>query len=517
MTRARSWIVGVILLSACSKAPEAPDVASPATTSAPPTAAPTTATPADVTSAATDAAPAAKRYLLGRMELPSGLPLKLLVTFTSPSEATLDIPLQGLREGQLVDVALGDDVVRFTFRPPGAPPDGGNRFEARRVPDEADAAGKPARWAGEVKDSGIAIPITFTEVAGPEALVASRPQTPKPPWPYQTEDVRVKVDGAELGCTLILPKPTKPLPAVLLLTGSGVQDRDETLFEHKPFLVLADALARTGIASLRCDDRGAGQSSGDPQVVDAQILASDARAALAWMKGRIELDARALGVIGHSEGGMTAAALARQPDSGVAFIVTLAGPMVSGRHLLVRQNRDLLVSQGVKASAREALEQAIEAYFLTIEEDRGDEAIKAAARKLAELADAETDPAATKQPVEAVAANFEALAKSPWLRGFVRSRPAEDVAAARVPALVLFGSKDVQVDAVENKAALEESLQKTGKADVTLVVVEGANHLFQSATTGAIAEYDTIEETMAPATVKQVVEWVAKLTGTKEP
>jgi len=489
--RARALLV--LVLVACSKGGDAPDA---------------TATPApDATMTTAPTAPettAGPRYLLGRLTLPQGLPLKLLVTATSPSAATLDIPLQGLAGGPLTEVVIGDDEVRFTLTPPGAPAAAANRFAAKRV-----AGREPARWEGEVVAPGTTIPFSLVEVAGPEALVAVRPQTPKPPYPYATEDVRIAVTGAELGCTLSLPTPKAPLPAVLFLTGSGLQDRDETIFDHKPFAVLADALARAGIASLRCDDRGAGQSSGDPQAVDASVFAADAEAALAWLRGRIELDAHRLGLIGHSEGGMTAAAVAKKPDNRVAFVVMLAGPGLTGREILVRQNADLVIEQGVKAEARDAVLRAVDVYFLAIEEGRPPEVVEAAAKALAEIVHgALVEPAGAQESVEMLTANFAALAKMTWLRGFLAARPAQDLAASAATVLALFGDKDIQVRAADNAAALRAAFEATGKVNATIEIVEGKNHLFQQAATGALAEYDEIEVTMDPRVVERVVAWI---------
>ncbi|MCC6623585.1 MAG: alpha/beta fold hydrolase [Deltaproteobacteria bacterium] len=503
----RAVVVVACALVGCSKSADAPDAAVTAGPDVTTTTAATTAT-----SAVPDAA-ATPRHLLGRLTLPQGIPLKLLVTATSPTAATLDIPLQGLTAGALTDVAIGDDEVRFTFAPPGAPATAANRFTARRV-----AGAAPARWEGEVAAAGVTMPLVLTEVAGPEALVGARPQTPRPPFPYATEDVRIAVAGAELGCTLSLPTPKAPLTAVLFLTGSGVQDRDETIFEHKPFLVLADALARAGIASLRCDDRGAGQSSGDPQAADATVFIADAEAALAWLRGRIEIDADRIGLLGHSEGGMTAAAVARKADNRVAFVVSLAGPGLTGREVLVRQNRDLLIQQGVKPDARDAVERAVDAYFLSVEQQRPEADVQAAAKALAELVHASLqETAGPQESVELMTANFAALAKMTWLRGFLAARPAEDLAAARADVLALFGGKDTQVHAADNAAALEAAAKATGKTNVTIEILDGRNHLFQEAATGALAEYDEIEQTMDPRVVERIVSWIGARGGAAGP
>lgn len=477
-----------------------------------PDASPTTETSAASATAtsAPDVTPAATtRFFLLRLTLPQGIPLKGLLKVTAPAAATLDIPLQGLKDGALSEVVVSDTSLTFVFLPPGAPPAAANRFKAELKGDA---------FEGAVTVGETSIPIRLTAVAGPEALVAQRPQTPKPPLPYPTEELRVETQGGGLGCTLSLPATPGPYGAVIMLTGSGVQDRDETIFDHKPFFVIADALARGGVASVRCDDRGAGQSAGDPAQVDAAVFVADTEAVLAAVRKRPEIDPLRIGLFGHSEGGMTAAAVAKKPENRIAFVVTLAGPAQSGREILVRQNRDVILEQGAKASAADAIERAVDTYFAAIvaAADDKDPAVALAAKALAETVSGAIEGEATPEnSVSALTSNFEGLARQKWLKGFLSATPAADLAAANVPLLALFGEKDVQVRAPENSAALQAAFASIKGADLTIHVVSGANHLFQDAKTGALVEYDEIDQTIAPSTLTLIVDWVAKHTGAK--
>ena len=507
----------VSFVAACgSKQPATPDAEAPAAPaeSVPPDA----ATPAAPPDAAAPAAPPdatlpapASTYYLGRMSLPQGIPVKMLVTVTGAS-ATLDVPLQHLVAAPLTAVVTDDSTIAFDFLPKGAPAAATNHFKAAK---QADGS-----FDGTVTIGDAHLPIRFTVAAGPEALVAQRPQTPQPPFAYKNEELRVQATpDVALGCTLTLPATPGPYGAVLMLTGSGVQDRDETIFDHKPFLVIADALAKAGVASVRCDDRGAGQSGGDPSAVDADVFVADAEAVLAAVRLRPEIDPLHIGVLGHSEGGMTAAALVKKPDNHIAFVVTMSGPAQTGRQILARQNRDLVLAQGAKAAAADAIEKAVDAYFgaVAAAPSGDDPAVAAAAKSAAEIVNGTIEGEVAPQlSVSALTSTFTALARQKWLKGFVAADPAHDLAHTSVPILALFGEKDTQVRAPENVAALQSAFADVKDADLTIKVIPGANHLYQDATTGAVAEYDEIEQTINPATLGLMVDWIAHHAGAKK-
>ena len=341
-----------------------------------------------------------------------------------------------------------------------------------------------------------------------------RPQTPQPPFPYQQEEVTFRNDAANLrfAGTLTRPSAVRPVPAVLLITGSGAQDRDETIFDHKPFAVLADYLTRQGVAVLRVDDRGVGGSDRGPDGVTSSDFAGDVRAGVAYLRNRSEIDAMRIGLVGHSEGAMLAAMVAAD-SADVAFIVMIAGTGVPGDEILYSQAAAMI--RGIGGS------DAVIAWDRSLRE-RVFSAIKAetdgwpnAARRdalLAELA-AQTpsapgvpNGAQTRKQAEALLAAMSA----PWLRFFIAYDPRPTLARVRVPVLAVGGDKDVQVPAKENLTEIEQAIKKGGNANVTTALMPGLNHLLQTSTTGLPAEYARIEETIAPAALAIIANWIAQ-------
>ncbi|MGH6908871.1 MAG: alpha/beta hydrolase family protein [Phenylobacterium sp.] len=324
-----------------------------------------------------------------------------------------------------------------------------------------------------------------------------RPQTPKPPFPYRTEDVSFdSAPGVRLAGTLTLPEGKGPFPAAILITGSGAQDRDESIMGHKPFMVLADALTRRGIAVLRTDDRGFGKSSGDFKAASGPDFVADAEAGIAYLRGRREIDGKRIGLIGHSEGGIIGP-LAAVADPQVAFVVMLAGPGVPSRELLAAQREAVARTAGLSP---EAIAQN-EATLSRLEQ------------ALADAPDlAQGEAAAAKvligagMPADTANATVRQIA-SPWYRWFIAYDPRPTLAKLRVPVLAMNGDKDVQVLAKQNLPAIREALK--GDPDATVAELPGLNHLFQTAPTGAPAEYARIEETMAPAALDMLADWVA--------
>lgn len=527
------FVPGVLFAMGCGKPPAAVDAGTTATApttattatnvttaAPPPTSAATAATPDAGAATAPDTAAAAPRYYLLSVLL-GPVPVKMLVTARG-TDATLDIPAQHLKDGPLSDVTLTDSEVKFTLKLPPTPEDAWSRFEAKR-----DGATGP--WKGVVTQRGQGFPLTVVVADGPEALIAKRPQTPKPPFPYKTEDVSIAVgEGAQavkLGGTLVLPggpgpdgaELKGPFPAVVFISGSGAQDRDETIFDHKPFALLADALARVGVASLRTDDRGVGESTGKLDDATYEDSKADVVAQVAFLAGRPEIDKRKIGLIGHSEGGVIAPHVAVDKTSGVAFVVTLAGPATTGRAIIRQQNLDGLLTQGVTKEQAAPILDAVDALFAALDAN-------APAEELDKKAQAVADASATvgksfgqtipEAGIKAMVAQMKNYAKSPRLMAWVRANPMPDLLALNVPFVAFYGDKDTQVPAAIHAAALGEAFAKEGHGKPTIVVVPDANHLFQHATTGQVPEYAEIEETMVPATLQQIVEWIRKVAAT---
>ena len=344
------------------------------------------------------------------------------------------------------------------------------------------------------------------------AARAPRPQTPEPPFPYREVELAVEsAPGVRLGGTLVLPPGDGPFPAVVMASGSGPQDRDQTVLGHRPFALLADRLARAGIASYRFDDRGVGASTGDFDASALPDFAADVRAAVAALRARPEL--REVGVLGHSEGGYVAARVAADTSAGVAFVVSLAGPAVPGREVYAEQHRRIAETLGVSArgatlygAAVDALAAAVVAGEPRVEAERAFQTalarVPAADRSLLGY---------TGAGLRAQTATLLDFVGTPWARAFLGYAPRPALRALRVPTLMLFGELDVQVPADQSATAARAAL--VANRGARIVVVDGANHLFQRARTGAIEEYGEIAETMDEGTLDLVVGWIANATG----
>lgn len=425
--------------------------------------------------------------------------LRLGLSVEAAADGTLSAVLDSIDQGAKVPV---DSV---TFEPPTfrlAIPSIGASYVATL---DGDGAALEGTWSQGGRD----LPLVLRRTDEPLALV--RPQMPEPPFPYESRDVTFvnATAGVRLAGTLLLPAGEGPFPAVLFVTGSGPQDRDETLMGHKPFLVIADFLARRGIASLRYDDRGFGESEGDHMGSTVADFAADAEAGLSFLAAQEEIDRRAVGILGHSEGGLAAPRVALGSPE-VDFLVLLAPPAEPLVGLLVRQTEALLRATGVEgdlveralAAQREDLELVRDG---SIPEGRLAELLRESyARRGAdftnqELARLGIDPAAVEQGIR--------QATSPWFRSLMREEPEKRLRRLEVPVLALFGSRDLQVDAEVNAEIARAALEGAGEG-TEIRVVPGLNHLFQHAETGAPAEYGTIEETIAPEVLETIGQWI---------
>jgi pimeloyl-ACP methyl ester carboxylesterase len=364
------------------------------------------------------------------------------------------------------------------------------------------------RLEGTWRQGGIERPLAFERRAEPLVLV--RPQQPEAPFPYTATEVEVPAEGFSLAATIVVPDGEGPFPGVVLVSGSGPQDRDESIAGHKPFLVLADGLARAGIASLRYDDRGVGGSGGRFETATTADLAADAAAAVTAFASRPEIDR--VGIVGHSEGGLIGPLVATGPTS-LDFVVSLAGPGLPGRDVLLRQAEDQMRAEGFSPEVldwrlgwtADVLELAA-SDRTDAEAKRGISAVVGAAIGDAP-AGAGVGPGDTVDglPVNVLAETFA----SPWMRWFLRHDPAPVLEQVQVPVLVVVGELDLQVSASENIPAIEAAL--AGNPDATVVEVAELNHLFQHAETGAVSEYDDITETFAPEVIELMAGWIGGL------
>jgi pimeloyl-ACP methyl ester carboxylesterase len=335
-----------------------------------------------------------------------------------------------------------------------------------------------------------------------------RPQHPTRPFPYKEQEVSIPVAAAPLdpkragetitlAGTLSLPAGDGPFPAVVFVTGSGPQDRDETVAGHKPFLVISDALVRRGIATLRIDDRGVGKSTGSAEHATTLDFVEDVRSELGWLAARPEIDKRAVGVLGHSEGGLIAPIVASKDDR-ARFIVMLAGPAMIGEQILYAQQALIARVAGVGEAKIRHQRTASEQLYKRLRVARTDAEADAAidAFVAADPEDRQEREAARK------------LLQSRWLRSFLVLDPVPYLAKVHVPVLALAGERDLQVPR-DNLPVLERAFQRGGNRDATVVLIPGVNHLFQHTATGAPGEYSTIEETFAPEALRLVTDWIA--------
>lgn len=318
--------------------------------------------------------------------------------------------------------------------------------------------------------------------------------------PLRNEDVRYPGDGVELAGTLALPASHRPAPAVLLISGSGPQDRDSALFGHRPFLVLSEALTRAGYVVLRVDDRGVGGSGGVLDEATYDELVADITAGVEFLRARPEVDPAQVGLLGHSEGGVLAPLAAGQ--TGAAFVVSLAGPAVSGEEVLVAQNRSAFALMGRPAEEAEAQVAYVRELSGLLRAGETDAARALARREIGrqlELMPPEQRP--TPEQIEAQ------LPVTPYFRSLVLHDPAPSLRALRVPVLAVYGGKDVQVPAAQSEPAARELL--AAGPDATVCTFPQLNHLMQPADTGAPAEYASIPTAIDPAVLDLVSGWLA--------
>ncbi len=346
---------------------------------------------------------------------------------------------------------------------------------------------------------GASLPLTLTKRTGP-APTAKRPQVPTKPYPYREEEVAFdSAPGVRLVGTLTLPPGRGPFPAAVLITGSGPQDRDETVMGHKPFLIIADRLTREGIAVLRYDDRGFGKSTGDFGKALTSDFAVDAAAGVAFLRKRSDIEAAHVGLIGHSEGGVVAPMVAAK-DPKLGFVVLIAGPGAPLGEVMAAQRLALGpgMGQGPKALAAG---QAMMDHALAAMRGAKDDA-DAEARATAVLT-AEGAPLGMSSGQAAIMAR---QLSSAWMRALLDYDPRPTLAQVRAPILAINGSKDLQVPMKQNLDAIRAATR--ANPDVTIVELPGLNHLLQTAPTGAVGEYADIEETVAPIALDTIANWV---------
>lgn len=471
--------------------------------------------------AAAQAPASAAQQWTGVIELPGGMSLEFLATFTPPENpdapwtGTLSIPAQGMADEPLRDIQVTPGSLKFTWAAKGAPAQTWAIFDAN-----LNAQGEVTSATLKQQGQEFAVKMKRRDPATDDEENALRPQTPRPPYPYTQRELSIlnPADETRLVGTLIVPgmPPEGELvsrerhPAVIFITGSGAQDRDETIFGHKPFLVIADHLARNGIASLRMDDRGVGGSTGNIATSTVYDLASDIKAAFGALKVQPDIDPTRIGLIGHSEGGAIAPLVAADVPE-IRFIVLMAGTGVPGREVMTHQAQLIGKAQGMSDEEIAKLRTSHAALMDVICRDAAPDAVNEAMRALIHV-----QLRGQELPEEQMAQLLEAQMRqlnSPWMRSFLTYDPRVPLGKARASVLALNGSLDLQVDPEQNLPEIEKTLRAAGNKDVTAMKLPGLNHLFQEATTGHPAEYATIRQTVSPLALNAMTQWLRKQAG----
>lgn len=457
-------------------------------------------------------APAATPSVWKGKIMVSGTVLDFVVRFSGNEGSltgTIDIPAQGAKALPLREIELGAGQMKYTL----AVGSTNAEFDLDVDPDGESAEGTMTQF-------GQKFIVTAERISESEAgnVGPRRPQTPKPPFPYEAEDVTFKneKDGVTLAGTLTRPKEKGVYPAVVLITGSGSQDRDETLLGHKPFLVLADRLTREGIAVLRFDDRGVGGSTASLDVLRKSTtadLANDTRSAVAFLRTRKDIDPKRIGLIGHSEGGIIAPMIAAE-DREIAAVVMLAGSGVPGRKVLSGQLERIARVSGVYRQNVDRQLEAQSRFFDALLRDSGEDKIRETLRELVKIQYEPTGKPMDEKELDATVELAMKSSASPWMRYFVAHDPREALRQVKCPVLALNGTLDLQVLCDDNLPEIEKALRGAGNEDVTILRLEGLNHLFQHSATGLPSEYSFIEETFAPEALSAVSKWLDKRLST---
>jgi uncharacterized protein len=425
-----------------------------------------------------------------------GQDLGIVVVFTdvgAAMTASIDIPQQGARGIPLRNVRTAGGRVHF----------------------ELLAGPGPAVFEGTV--TGDVMSGSFTQGPAKGTFEVKRGAL-EPPPPYRQEEVTIQNGPIVLAGTLTSPATPGAHPAIVLITDSGPQNRDEDVFGVKPFRMIADHLTRAGIAVLRCDDRGVGGSTGSVPKSTTADFAEDVLAQVRYLETRPDIDKAHIGLLGHSEGGLVAP-MAAATSKSVAFIVLMSGPALTGERIMLAQAELLAAVEHIPEEQVRANADLQRMMFAAVRSGTGWESVTEAGEKLAlsaiaRLPEAQRrmmgDPqAVARQQIAAQVAS----ARSPWFKSFLDYDPAPTLAKVQVPVLALFGGKDLQVPAEPNRRAMEEVFAKSGLKDYRIVVMPGANHLYQEANTGSVSEYTTLKKEFLPGFLDLLTTWIRERAG----
>ena len=413
-------------------------------------------------------------------------------------KGTIDIPEQGIANKEIDELNISGNIFAYKL----------NAYLAEYTgiisKDRQSIVGK---WTQMNKDYNL----DFIRLKDEPRL--NRPQEPKPPYPYSVEEVEFenKKTKIKLKGTLTLPENSWNAPAVILVSGSGPQDRNSEIFGHKPFLVLADYFTKNGIAVLRFDDRGTGESEGNFQNATTYDFTDDVETAFNFLKNHKSINSKNIGIVGHSEGGVIAPLLASK-NKYVAFIVMMAGPGSSGEDILYQQTELIGLAEG---KSKKELKKDIKFLSKVYKVAKSDKSYKEGFKSLRKLYKRKTffmtqkrkeERNLTKQFTEAITMQV----MSSWFREFLRLQPSDYLPKVKCPVLAISGNKDLQVPPDPNIILIEKLLAEADNKSVTIVRLDNLNHLFQHCETGSVTEYPYIEETFSVEGMKIIADWINK-------
>ncbi len=428
-----------------------------------------------------------------------GMQLRLVFNISKTGNiytSTMDSPDQGAKDIPVTTTSFENSTLKITVVNIGVQYEG--------------VLGKDSIVVGNFKQGGQSLPMNLSKEKIEKEKV-NRPQEPIKPYSYYSEDLffENKKAGITLAGTLTLPKKMGVFPVVVLISGSGPQNRDEQLLGHKPFLVLSDYLTKNGIAVLRFDDRGTAASKGDFKTATSFDFATDVEAAVDYLKTRKEINQKKIGLIGHSEGGIIAPMVASRSKD-IAFIVLLAGTGIPGDQLLLLQQEligkasgmsdvDIQKNKAINIGAFDIVRKAIDTEKLKVDlTNYLHQAFK----------DTVNSPVPKGVNKEDFVKSQVIQTTSPWMVNFLKYNPATALIKVKCPVLAINGEKDLQVPPKINLEAIKNALTKAGNKSVTTKELPNLNHLFQECKTGAPSEYASIEHTFSPTALLEILKWL---------
>lgn len=426
-----------------------------------------------------------------------GSSLKIVFNIAKDSmsyRATMDSPTQGAK-GIPVEVVRLDTIVVLRIKAAGI------AYEARWIDNN--------HLQGTFSQSGLALPLGLTR--SEDNLEKTRYQEPKLPVPYLSEELKIKSQsGGEIAGTLTFPSGKSNYPIIILISGSGAQNRNSEVFAHKPFLIIADHLTRNGYAVFRYDDRGVGGSTGNFSSATSDDLASDALDIIKYFKTKEGINKRMIGLLGHSEGGLIAP-LVYQSSKDISFMIFMAAPGVKCREVLLKQQYDIGRASGADEKQLARAKEINTHIYDQVAKIKDLDKLESDLRNYLKQELIKDNPSLSADQLDNFIINQLALIKSPWFRFFITYDPQPALRKIKSPVLAINGGKDLQVSADANLKGIEQALSRGGNRNFSIKQIENVNHLFQECETGNISEYAIIEQTISPKVLDVIVAWIDSL------